>query len=360
MSLPPPPPGPLPPHANDDRGKAAVAVYWAQAAIAIIIVALRFYARILIRSLGADDWLMFSTLLIFIAMSILITYQSSLGGFKHIYSVTPANLPEVGKVNYMLQAWGLFSFVTGKAAVGYLILRVMGNRFVWQKWTIWVAIVLTLVLNSVNIVLTFVQCDPSRALWQKDIKAKCWDPKVQADFAFFVSAENTFVDVVLAVLPVTILWKLNMTFRNRMILCILLGLGLCAAICGIVKMTYLGSLTARSDITWETYNLVVWSGAETFVIIICGSVPPLKTLWSKYVSKSTLIGPDTRQRYGGGPDGERMAARMASDKDSSFASSKTGVSHVESEHRKDCMKKGGAREIHTVRDFEVSSAQMSV
>lgn len=126
-------------------------------------------------------------------------------------------------------------------------------------------------------------------------------------------------------------------------------------------MTYLGSLTARSDITWETYNLVVWSGAETFVIIICGSVPPLKTLWSKYVSKSTLIGPDTRQRYGGGPDGERMAARMASDKeDSSYASSKTGVSHVQSEQRTEYMKNGDAKGIQTVRDFEVSSAQMSV
>lgn len=123
-------------------------------------------------------------------MSILITYQSSLGGFKHIYSVTPANLPEVGKVNYMLQAWGLFSFVTGKAAVGYLILRVMGNRFVWQKWTIWAAIVLTFLLNSVNIILTFVQCDPPRALWHKDIKAKCWNPKVQGDFAFFVSGKE--------------------------------------------------------------------------------------------------------------------------------------------------------------------------
>jgi hypothetical protein len=55
-------PGPLPPNVNDDRGQAAVAIYWTQAAVATIVVALRFYARILIRSLGADDWLMFATL----------------------------------------------------------------------------------------------------------------------------------------------------------------------------------------------------------------------------------------------------------------------------------------------------------
>lgn len=35
-----------------------------------------------------------------------------------------------------------------------------------------------------------------------------------------------------------------------------------------------------------TYNLVVWSGAEDFVIIVCGSVPTLKPLWDRYVSKT--------------------------------------------------------------------------
>ena len=47
---------------DDDRGQAAVAIYWTQAAVPIIVVALRFYARILIRSVGVDDWLMFATL----------------------------------------------------------------------------------------------------------------------------------------------------------------------------------------------------------------------------------------------------------------------------------------------------------
>lgn len=92
-----------------------------------------------------------------------------------------------------MQAWGLFSYVTGKAAVGYLILRVMGNRFVWQKWTIWAAIILTFLLNSVNIILTFAQCDPPRALWEKNVPAKCWDPKVQSDYAFFVAGKQTLL-----------------------------------------------------------------------------------------------------------------------------------------------------------------------
>lgn len=36
----------------------------------------------------------------------------------------------------------------------------------------------------------------------------------------------------------------------------------------------------------ETYNLVVWNGAEDFVIIVCGSVPVLKPLWKRYIIKT--------------------------------------------------------------------------
>lgn len=35
-----------------------------------------------------------------------------------------------------------------------------------------------------------------------------------------------------------------------------------------------------------TYNLVVWSGAEDFIIIVCGSVPTLKPLWDRYITKT--------------------------------------------------------------------------
>jgi hypothetical protein len=87
------------------------------------------------------------------------------------------------------------------------------------------------------------------------------------------------VDVILAVLPVTIFYRLSITIEKKLGLSVLLGLGLVAAICGAIKTKFLASLSARSDLTWETYNLFVWSSAELFVIIVCGSVPPIKPLY---------------------------------------------------------------------------------
>lgn len=43
---------------NADRGPAIVGILWTEAAISLIITALRFYARGMIRKVGWDDWLM--------------------------------------------------------------------------------------------------------------------------------------------------------------------------------------------------------------------------------------------------------------------------------------------------------------
>lgn len=59
MSGPPQiPPGIL----DQDRGSAIIVIFWIQASVAMAIVAARFWARILIKSVGIDDWLMLFTL----------------------------------------------------------------------------------------------------------------------------------------------------------------------------------------------------------------------------------------------------------------------------------------------------------
>ena len=47
-----------------------------------------------------------------------------------------------------------------------------------------------------------------------------------------------------------------------------------------------------------TYELVVWSGAEDFVIIVCGSIPALKPFWDHYVKRQrTLAGSRSASGY---------------------------------------------------------------
>lgn len=47
---------------NEDRGEAAIAVFWSLTAIATLVVGLRFYSRWLIGGIKLDDWFILFTL----------------------------------------------------------------------------------------------------------------------------------------------------------------------------------------------------------------------------------------------------------------------------------------------------------
>jgi hypothetical protein len=55
-------PLPLPPFPNEDRGQAAIAVFWSLTSIATLVVGLRFYSRWLISGPKIDDWVILFTL----------------------------------------------------------------------------------------------------------------------------------------------------------------------------------------------------------------------------------------------------------------------------------------------------------
>jgi hypothetical protein len=257
-----------PPGNHEDRGPTAVGVFWMQAGVAAVIVLARLCARRMIHALGADDWWMLLTLvssipfssvsveaassqakrvrkqLVFVGISSVVTYQATLGGFQHMVSVDPQHMTRVGINNYILQTLGIFAFGSGKVSVGCSILRLLPPSSIWRKWIIWFTIVFTFVFNCLNCILTFTQCDPPKALWQPDVPHKCWDPSIQLKISYAGSSQfpqrfprqpqlltlcvgyNILVDVVLALLPSTLIWKLQIDLRKRLNLCALLGLGL--------------------------------------------------------------------------------------------------------------------------------------
>jgi hypothetical protein len=72
----------------------------------------------------------------------------------------------------------------------------------------------------------------------------------------------------------------------------------------------------------ETYNLFVWSGAELFVIIVCGSVPPIKPLYDRAFGKKRRAGYTqqySNEQYGMEGSMKRPLASSREMKHSSFS-----------------------------------------
>ncbi|RHZ70902.1 hypothetical protein CDV55_106844 [Aspergillus turcosus] len=293
-----------PPGGDRDRGPLIVGILWAQAGIATVIVFLRLYARFMIHTTGWDDWLMVVTLVrttnddhigrrelmgqqvIFIGSIIIITLQDSVGGYRHAYYLEENALMRALELNFILRGVHIIGYATGKASIGAFILRLIGPQSMWQKWVVWVLIIFTALVNVLNSIFNFVQCDPVQGNWDPRVSAKCWAKKAQLKFAYFMCSENIAADAVLAIIPATFLFSMNISLRKKINLTILLGLGSMATICGIVKTIVLDSISNDTDFTWGLYAVTVWALSEVFVIITCGSAPALKPLWDRECESS--------------------------------------------------------------------------
>ena len=51
--------------------------------------------------------------------------------------------------------------------------------------------------------------------------------------------------------------------------------------CGIIRTYELQGLNSKSDYSYETVSLVIWSASELLITIICANIPMLRPLWSQ-------------------------------------------------------------------------------
>jgi amino acid transporter len=108
-------------------------------------------------------------------------------------------------------------------------------------------VILQIVFAMASIFVIFLQCKPTQALWDPSVQGTCWSPKVFNDFSYWVSAYTTITDIVLAIVPISAFWKLQMPFSTKLGVCIMMGLTLISAIVTIIKATYLDLFTDRTD-----------------------------------------------------------------------------------------------------------------
>ncbi|GAP92594.1 putative integral membrane protein [Rosellinia necatrix] len=260
-------------------------MFWSYTAIVLVILSLRFYARFKIHAFGWDDWLMLITVILFVTTTIFVTYLASIGGARHVFYLSPEQAILALKWTWISQPTAIFLFGTGKASVASLTLRFVGPNAFWVKFTLYFVIVTIFIVSSLGVVFTFVQCNPPRALWMPGLKASCWDPQVQTDFNYFLASWNIAADAVLALLPASLISRLKLHRQKKIALSVLLSLGLIAAVFSGIKIRFLSDLKAREDFTWSAFEIQAWTGAEAFVMMLCGNIPPLLPLWDRFISK---------------------------------------------------------------------------
>jgi hypothetical protein len=90
---------------------------------------------------------------------------------------------------------------------------------------------------------------------------------------------NVVTDFIIYVLPMPILFQLTLPSPQRIGLMVLFGVGGVIVVAGSFRAYWVHAVLYDTyDVTWEGFNLWIWTAVETNVGVICGCIPSLKPL----------------------------------------------------------------------------------
>ncbi|KAI9849433.1 MAG: hypothetical protein M1837_004053 [Sclerophora amabilis] len=289
-----------PPGGDVDKSPLLKAVLWTEASIAVLVMGVRLYARTThVRAFASDDAVMIITLVLSLVGTALTTVAMQHGLGRHMFYLEPNDVSSASKFEWISHAFAIASVVTGKLSVTIFLLRISNTKL--RKWLLYTLNAIMVLLYIPLIVMTYAQCTPTSMLWDITAKGTCWNPNIQATYALVCGVYGTFADVALGLYPISIIHRLNMALKTKIGLAIVMGLGVLAGACSAVKTRYLTLLTARSDVTFDQTNLIIWYTTEMYAIIIAGSIPALSALMKQPFGGSSR-GKNTGSAY----DSHRM------------------------------------------------------
>jgi len=97
----------------------------------------------------------------------------------------------------------------------------------YQKFTIWTVIIVSTAFSIAYIFVMIFQCFPVSYFWTRflDGSGKCIPATVVADMTYAHGAVSTWSDWTLGILPIFLVWNLNMNPRTKVSVALILGLG---------------------------------------------------------------------------------------------------------------------------------------
>ncbi|KAF4304622.1 putative cation-transporting ATPase 4 protein [Botryosphaeria dothidea] len=240
-----------------------------------VVVAGRLWVRKSIRAVGTDDWLMVSGL-IFFTLACQATISAAYNGVgTHAIHLDDYYDHEGRKWFMFFQIFYVASTVPIKSAICIALLRITKERK--YRYPLNGIMALASVAAITTIVTVLAQCRPIAATWDKRL-GTCDNPKVITNVSYFISSVSIVTDWTCAILPVFILWNIQLRFRIKASVAAILALGVIASSATLVRLRYLLNYNNPNDYLYGLAKIAAWSIIESGTGIIAGSLPALKPL----------------------------------------------------------------------------------
>ncbi|KIV85503.1 hypothetical protein PV11_01194 [Exophiala sideris] len=345
-----------------NRGPALEYVCIVLAAVGTAIVTARIYSRLFItKAPGFDDLLIVLALFFLIALSVLVVIGNKVYfSGRHVWDI-PIETFVGSRLNIWVSLWCYVAAITLIKVSVLLFYRRLSVKFS-RAFLIatWVGIaynILYVVGFGLGLLLLF---DPIQAYW------KSFDPVWAATHHFHSGNEGVALpasgafsvlgDLYSTLLPLILVYNLELPVRQKMALYVLFALGFMAVAAGLVRTVLLYKLlNVDYDFSWELWVTWIWALLELYLALFAASAPGLKPFFRRFfVDSIGSLAKNSRRRLGGssGAEGDQ--------KETWVSETQTSKGHISVSMSVDVerigMAYGGddhnAREMGFLRDIE--------
>ncbi|KAL5313409.1 hypothetical protein ACEPPN_019142 [Leptodophora sp. 'Broadleaf-Isolate-01'] len=177
-----------------------------------------------------------------------------------------------------------------KLSIGAMLLRL--TVVTTHRIIIYTTLAITEVYCTFFFFIFVFQCQAPEFFWTKYTggKGRCLDPQIAVIAAYAYSAIACVGDWTFAIIPVFLVWNLQINSRRRAAVAIVLSMGAIASAATIIRIPYIHTYKDQADFLYATTDVVIWSCAETGLGIAACSLATLRPLFRAFFSRSHLMG----------------------------------------------------------------------
>ncbi|KAF2631081.1 hypothetical protein BU25DRAFT_223974 [Macroventuria anomochaeta] len=278
-------------------------------ALAMATVLARLYVRIFtMKIFGWDDVMMTISACLSISCLGLFIKVTDLGLGRHAEAFPLQNLFPFFKFMYFYSILIIFAYSFIKLSIGFFLLR-LADRTKWRPFLIGMLVFIGCFTVGSTFAIIF-QCTPIAAGWDYTLRpptgdGKCYDATIFKNVGVFNSSINIATDLIFALIPIPMVWKLQVNLQTRIGLAVILSLGLFASAIAIYKTPMQANFLKESDWSGHGSWYYIWQQVEMNVGIIASNLPTLKPLFANFFGhmRTFTKGRSTGSRSGPGLSG---------------------------------------------------------
>ncbi|KAL0939334.1 uncharacterized protein CTRU02_205944 [Colletotrichum truncatum] len=293
------------------RGMELFGVQLAFIIAASIFVLARAYVKVfIVKSVAADDWLIFGATVGYVVYGVIAMHGITEGATgRHVTELIRS------KAVISLRAWYICEVLYPpitlaiRLSICVLLLRLAVNKV--HRWIIYVNLVVVCMISIAFFCIMTFQCKPVSYFWKQleGMKGSCINYNIVPDAVVAHSVVSAVSDWVMGLLPIALLWNVNLNRRTKVLVAVLLSMGMIAGVALIIRIPYVRRLAISADFLYETIDVAIWSVMEPALGIIAASVTSLRPLFHGWGFGWSSKSKQSRPTYAGWADSSRRPAQ---------------------------------------------------